>query len=55
MDFSKTKRKKIFQIMRTDILRVAREIFIPEKLNFVLVGPYSSELKNTLERLVRDF
>jgi len=48
-------RKKIFQIMRTDILRVAREIFIPEKLNFILVGPYTSELKNTLEKLVQNF
>ena len=48
-------RKKIFKIMRNDILRVARKIFIPEKLNFILVGPYTSKLKSTLEGLVRDF
>jgi len=48
-------RKQIFQIMRADILRVAREIFIPQKLNFILVGPYTSELKDIIERLVRDF
>ena len=48
-------RKKISKISPTNILRVAREVFIPEKLNFILVGPYTSELKNTLERLVQAF
>ena len=48
-------RKKISKISPTDILRVAREVFIPEKLNFILLGPYTSELKNTLERLVQAF
>ncbi|HIA32762.1 MAG TPA: insulinase family protein, partial [Nitrospinaceae bacterium] len=48
-------RKKISQITPLDILRVARGIFVSEKLNFVLVGPYSSELKTSLLQLVRNF
>lgn len=48
-------RVRISKITPLDILRVAREIFIPEKLNFILVGPYTSELKNTLKLLVQDF
>ena len=48
-------RKRIFQVTRMDILRVAREIFIPQKLNFILVGPYTSEVKKTFEKLVQDF
>ena len=48
-------RKKISQITPLDILRVARGIFVSEKLNFVLVGPYTSELKTSLLQLVRNF
>ena len=48
-------REKIFQITPLDILRVARGIFVSEKLNFVLVGPYTSELKTSLLQLVHDF
>jgi len=48
-------RVRISKITPLDILRVAREIFIPEKLNFILVGPYTSGLKNTLKLLVQDF
>jgi len=48
-------RLRISHITPLDILRVAREIFTPEKLNFILVGPYTSELKNTLQLLVQDF
>ena len=48
-------RKKISDIRILDILRVSREIFVPEKLNFVLVGPYTSELQTTLQEIVRDF
>ena len=48
-------RKRIFQITSMDILRVAREVFIPEKLNFILVGPYTSDLEFSLQQLVRNF
>ncbi len=48
-------RELISRISPQDILRVARDIFVSEKLNFILVGPYTSELKNTLERIVQDF
>ena len=48
-------REKISQITPLDILRVARGIFVFEKLNFVLVGPYTSELKTSLLQLVHNF
>ena len=48
-------REKISQITPLDILRVARDIFVSEKLNFILVGPYTSELKTNLQQLVHDF
>ncbi len=48
-------REKISQITPLDILNVARDIFVPEKLNFVLVGPYTPELKTRLQELVHKF
>ena len=48
-------REKISKITPLDILRAARGIFVSEKLNFVLVGPYTSELKTSLLQLVRNF
>jgi len=48
-------RGKIYRITPLDILRVARDIFVPEKLNFVLVGPYTSDLEISLQQLVRNF
>ncbi|MEE1550207.1 MAG: insulinase family protein, partial [Nitrospinaceae bacterium] len=48
-------REKISRITPQDILRVVREIFVSEKLNFILVGPYTPELKRTLEGIVQDF
>ena len=48
-------REKISQITPLDILNVARDIFVPEKLNFVLVGPYTPELKTRLQELVHNF
>jgi predicted Zn-dependent peptidase len=48
-------REKISQITPLDILNVARDIFVPEKLNFVLVGPYTLELKTRLQELVHNF
>ena len=48
-------REKISRITPLDILRVARDIFVPEKLNFVLVGPYTSDLEISLQQLVHNF
>ena len=48
-------REKISRITSLDILRVARDIFVPEKLNFVLVGPYTSDLEISLQQLVHNF
>ena len=48
-------RGKISRITPSDMLRVARDIFVPEKLNFVLVGPYTSDLEISLQQLVRNF
>ena len=38
-----------------DLHKLATKIFIREKLNLILVGPFSSELKIELERLIEDF
>ncbi len=35
--------KKIDKVRESDILKVAREIFIPEKLNLVVVGPHKNK------------
>jgi len=48
-------REKVSEITPFDILRVARNVFVPEKLNFVLVGPYTTELKTNLQQLVENF
>jgi len=48
-------RGEISRITPLDILRVARDIFVPEKLNFVLVGPYTSDLEISLQHLVHNF
>jgi len=34
---------------------VACDIFVPEKLNFVLVGPYTSDLEISLQQLAHNF
>ncbi|MDP6478049.1 MAG: pitrilysin family protein [Nitrospinaceae bacterium] len=48
-------RELISRISSQDIQRVARNIFVPEKLNFILVGPYTPALKSTLEGIVLNF
>ena len=48
-------REKISRITSLDILRVARDIFVPKKINFVLVGPYTSDLEISLQQLVHNF
>jgi len=42
--------KKIDRVTRKDILKVAKEIFKPEKLNLVLIGPFKD--KKPLEKLL---
>jgi len=48
-------RGKISRITPSDMLRVARDIFVPKKINFVLVGPYTSDLEISLQQLVHNF
>jgi predicted Zn-dependent peptidase len=48
-------RIRVSAITALDILRVAREIFVAEKLNFILVGPYTPNLKSNLNLLVQSF
>jgi predicted Zn-dependent peptidase len=42
-------------ITREQIINVARKIFVPEKLNLVIVGPYTKEIKKELEGIVESF
>jgi len=37
--------KKIDQISQDDILKVAKDIFQPQKLNLALIGPFKEETK----------
>jgi len=43
--------KKIDQVTQNDILKVAREIFQPKKLNLALIGPFKDKTK--FQRLLR--
>ncbi len=43
------------KITRQDIHRLARKIFVPEKLNLVVVGPHTPEIQQGLENLARSF
>ena len=38
-----------------EIMNVARRVFVPEKLNLVIVGPYTKEIKKELEGIVESF
>jgi predicted Zn-dependent peptidase len=48
-------RNQIEMISKEKIIDVARKTFIPEVLNLILVGPYTSELKAELEKLIFKF
>ena len=48
-------RSQIEMISREKIIDVARKTFVPEVLNLILVGPYTSELKAELEKLIFKF
>lgn len=43
--------KKIDKVTQNDILKVARDIFRPEKLNFALIGPFEDKTK--FEKLLK--
>lgn len=45
----------IEKITREDILSVARKVFIPENINLVVVGPYTSEIEKKLAGIVESF
>tara|TARA_B100000686_G_C16754838_1_gene954781 strand:+ start:373 stop:1683 length:1311 start_codon:yes stop_codon:yes gene_type:complete len=45
----------IESITAEKMLEVARKVFDSKKLNFILVGPYTSELKSQLEGLIFQF
>ncbi len=45
----------IEKISKEDILRVARKIFVPEKMNLVIVGPYTPPIQKELEQTVASF
>ena len=43
--------KKIDQVSQDDILKVAKDIFQPQKLNLALIGPFKD--KKTFEKLLK--
>jgi predicted Zn-dependent peptidase len=47
--------ERVEKITREDILQVARKVFIPENINLVIVGPYTSEIEQELEGIVQSF
>jgi hypothetical protein len=48
-------RNQIKVISKEKIMNVARKTFVPEVLNLILVGPYTSKLKAELEKLIFKF
>ena len=38
--------KEIDKVSQNDILKVAKDIFRPEKLNLALIGPFKDKIKN---------
>jgi predicted Zn-dependent peptidase len=51
----KEERDLIESITAKKILKVAEKVFEAKNLNLILVGPYTSDLKTRLERLVHQF
>ena len=43
--------KKIDQVSIDDIMKVAQDIFVPEKLNLALIGPFKDKTK--FQRLLK--
>ncbi len=48
-------RNQVQMISKEKIIDVARKTFVPEVLNLILVGPYTLELKEDLEKLIRNY
>ncbi len=48
-------RNQVQMISKEKIIDVARKTFVPEVLNLILVGPYTPELKEDLEKLIRNY
>jgi len=48
-------RELIESITAEKMLEVAEEVFEAKNLNFILVGPYTNELKFRLEELIHQF
>ncbi len=47
----KEKHKRIDAVTQYDILKVAKEIFVPEKLNLALIGPFKN--KNKFQKILK--
>jgi len=45
----------IESITAEKIMEVAEKVFEPKNLNLILIGPYTSQLKSQLERLIQQF
>ncbi|MEE9259303.1 MAG: pitrilysin family protein [Nitrospinaceae bacterium] len=52
---NKKERGIIREISRENILAVAKRIFRPEKLNVVVVGPFTQKLKKQIEKIAAGF
>ncbi len=48
-------RNQVMAISKEKITAVARRTFVAEKLNLILVGPYTFELKKELENLIENY
>ncbi|MFQ5450844.1 MAG: M16 family metallopeptidase [Nitrospinaceae bacterium] len=46
---------RVEKITVEDVLNVARKIFVAEKLNVILVGPYTPQIKEELEKIAKSF
>lgn len=48
-------RNQVLAISKERIMEVAKKTFVPEVLNLILVGPYTPELKEDLEKLIQNY
>ena len=48
-------REQVKAISREEIIEISRKTFVAEKLNLILVGPYTPELKKELEKLIINY
>jgi len=45
--------KKIYEVTIDDIQQIAKDIFLPEKLNLAIIGPFEESEKEKLEKLLK--